>query len=132
PKVEEMLDLLKKYHAKATFFMLEPNMSLHADAMKRMSEEGHALGVHSVTHEVSKVYASPESVVGEIQTAIDRVEEMTNVPTRLLCAPYGSKPYLTDLFLTEINSYKMLYWDWNIDSLDWKKMDGSFVAHTIN
>lgn len=132
PKVIELLDLLDKYQAKATFFMLEPNMSNHSTALKRMRDEGHALAVHSVTHNVAEVYASPASFVGEMQIAIDRVAEITGVNTRLIRAPYGSKPYLTEPFQVEINKKQLIYWDWNIDSLDWKKTDGSYVSYTIN
>lgn len=132
PKVIELLDLLDKYQAKATFFMLEPNMSHYSTALKRMRDEGHTLAVHSVTHNVAEVYASPASFVGEMQTAIDRVAEITDVNTRLIRAPYGSKPYLTESFRAEINKKQLIYWDWNIDSLDWKKTDGSYVSYTIN
>ena len=132
PKVSELLDLLNKYQAKATFFMLEPHMNQYSTALNRMRDQGHALAVHSVTHNVSQVYASPASFVDEMQTAINRVAEITGVNTRLIRAPYGSKPYLTEPFQAAINKKQFIYWDWNIDSLDWKKTDGSFVAYTIN
>ncbi|WP_028392402.1 polysaccharide deacetylase family protein [Bacillus cihuensis] len=123
----DILNLLKKYDAKATFFMLEPNMRKHPEAVKAMVREGHAVGVHGVTHDVSKVYHSPESFVSEMKQAIGCVWELTGVETKLVRAPYGSKPYITPPFKAAADQEKFLLWDWNIDSLDWKLRNGEYV-----
>nr|WP_249316984.1 polysaccharide deacetylase family protein [Bacillus sp. FJAT-50079] len=128
---EKLLQILKKYDAKATFFMLEPNMNMHANAVKLMVEEGHTVGVHGVSHTVAKIYKSPASFIAEMQQAINRVEELTNVHTRLIRAPYGSKPYVTAPFRTAIDQEHLLMWDWNIDSTDWKLTNGSYVQNVI-
>lgn len=53
---EHILDLLKSYNAKATFFMTGDNISKgridlkHADTMKRVLAEGHQVGSHTYTH----------------------------------------------------------------------------------
>lgn len=47
---DQVLDLLKKYNAEATFFCLGKNASNHAGLFKRINLEGHAVGNHSMTH----------------------------------------------------------------------------------
>ncbi|MBS4198255.1 polysaccharide deacetylase family protein [Bacillus sp. FJAT-49732] len=128
---KDILKLLKKYNAKATFFMLEPNMRNYPDAVKSMVKEGHTVGVHGVTHEVSKVYRSPASFVGEMNKAIDFIQKTTNVKTHLIRAPYGSKPYVTAPFKAAADKEKMILWDWNIDSTDWKLTNGAYVNQVI-
>jgi peptidoglycan/xylan/chitin deacetylase (PgdA/CDA1 family) len=45
-----VLDLLAEYNIKATFFVIGANVKAHPDLMKRMVDEGHVVGNHSMTH----------------------------------------------------------------------------------
>ncbi|GAA3325026.1 hypothetical protein GCM10020331_055220 [Ectobacillus funiculus] len=46
-----MLDILKQHDAKATFFVLGPNVNLYKDVAKREVNEGHYIAMHSMTHD---------------------------------------------------------------------------------
>ncbi|MBS4205999.1 polysaccharide deacetylase family protein [Lederbergia citrea] len=123
----DILKLLKTYNAKATFFMLEPNMRKNPKVVKKMVKEGHTVGVHGVTHDVSKVYRSPANFVDEMKQAIGFIQETTNVKTNLVRAPYGSKPYITPPFQAAADQEDFILWDWNIDSIDWKLTNGEYI-----
>ncbi|HEY4601719.1 MAG TPA: polysaccharide deacetylase family protein [Cerasibacillus sp.] len=127
----KILNLLDKYDAKATFFMLEPNMRKNKDIVIEMAEKGHTLGVHGVTHEVSKIYQSPKSFVGEMNQAISYIEDVTGIRTHLVRAPYGSRPYVTSAFKQAADKEEFILWDWNIDTVDWKQTGGGFVDAAI-
>jgi len=45
-----VLDELKKYNAKATFFCIGKNVAAYPDVYKRILEEGHAVGNHTYDH----------------------------------------------------------------------------------
>jgi peptidoglycan/xylan/chitin deacetylase (PgdA/CDA1 family) len=45
-----VLDLLKKYDAKATFFCVGDNVRKHPAVYRRILEEGHAVGNHTYNH----------------------------------------------------------------------------------
>jgi peptidoglycan/xylan/chitin deacetylase (PgdA/CDA1 family) len=45
-----VLDELKKYNAKATFFCVGNNVVIHSDIYQRILEEGHAVGNHTYHH----------------------------------------------------------------------------------
>lgn len=45
-----VLDELKKYNAKATFFCIGKNIANHPDIFKRIVTEGHAIGNHTQNH----------------------------------------------------------------------------------
>jgi Polysaccharide deacetylase. len=128
---EDILDLLDSYRARATFFLLEPNMRKHPDIVRKIIRRGHQVGLHSVTHDKKKFYASPKSATDEMIKAQLTLEEITGVKTRLIRVPYGSVPHLTKNQLQALESWGFLMWDWNIDSNDWKLTDGSFVGNTI-
>lgn len=51
PKItEQILDILDKYDAKATFFCLGNNAELYPELVERIAEKGHAIGNHSYNH----------------------------------------------------------------------------------
>jgi peptidoglycan/xylan/chitin deacetylase (PgdA/CDA1 family) len=45
-----VLDELKKYHAKATFFCIGKNVAAYPDIYKRILDEGHVVGNHTCNH----------------------------------------------------------------------------------
>lgn len=45
-----VLDELKKYNAKATFFCIGKNVELYPEMFKRIIDEGHAIGNHTYHH----------------------------------------------------------------------------------
>lgn len=128
----EILDILDKYKVKATFFMLEPGMKAFPDAVKRTVKDGHGVGLHGVTHDVSKFYQSPESALKEMQTAQQTLRSITGVRTNLIRTPYGSIPYLTDSFRKVLSDNKFILWDWNVDSDDWSASNKNYVQDVID
>lgn len=114
----KILDVLKQKNVKATFFMLGSSIMDHNDIAKRISEEDHGLGVHSMTHDFKKVYASPEAFIEEMNSANDELYKATGNKTTVLRAPYGSKPYMNPEFRDLATSWSYRIWDWNVDSKD--------------
>lgn len=47
---EEVMTILKQFHAKATFFCLGKNILQHPDLYHRITEEGHMIGNHTMNH----------------------------------------------------------------------------------
>lgn len=129
-----ILDLLKKYNMKATFFVLEDRIISYPDIINRMILEGHSIGLHGQSHEKTVFYSSDSSSLNEINNTKQTLKELTGYNTTLVRVPYGSKPLLTK------NQYKNLVnsgynlWDWNIDSTDTHKDANmsSIISNTIN
>ncbi|MDQ0493670.1 polysaccharide deacetylase [Paenibacillus brasilensis] len=116
----QLLDILDKYNAKATFFMLGPEIRQHSAVMKRMVEEGHALGLHGMSHQVKKIYASPAAALAEMNQDNEILFQATGKRTSLIRTPYGSKPYLKKAYRDQLTGAGYHIWDWNIDSNDWR------------
>ncbi|MBP3889526.1 MAG: polysaccharide deacetylase [Cellulosilyticum sp.] len=115
----ELLDLLNKHHMKATFFMLDAEMQRNPEVVKRMINEGHAVGVHGVTHEKETFYCGVFGPVKEMDQANDTLQSISGQRTVLARTPYGSSPYLTKKQREALDSRHYILWDWNIDSRDW-------------
>ncbi|SFA70147.1 MULTISPECIES: polysaccharide deacetylase family protein [unclassified Bacillus (in: firmicutes)] len=127
----ELLSLLEKYDVKATFFMLDGNMLKYPDIVKEMVNKGHSVGMHGVTHDKHKFYASTSSVIGEMKTAQKTIEVLTGVESNLIRTPYGSKPGMTIEYRQAVINEGFEMWDWNIDSRDWYFKDQRYVASVI-
>lgn len=130
---KELLSILDKYDAKATFFMLGPQIQQHPDVVRKMMDNGHGLGLHGMTHVEKKFYASPASALKEMKDANAILLKATGVQTRLIRTPYGSKPYMKESYRNAMHQGEFRMWDWNVDSQDWryKKNPEHIVASVL-
>lgn len=129
----QLLDILDQYNAKATFFMLGPQMVKFQKATKRIVADGHGLGLHGVTHVPGKFYKSAYSGLKEMQQANESLNKVAGVKTSLVRTPYGSKPYLKSAYRNVLLGQGGFHlWDWNVDSEDWKyKKDHQKVYNSV-
>lgn len=128
----QILNILQKYEAKATFFMIEPKVRKFEEEVQRMVTENHTIASHSVTHDKNKVYHSPESLLNEMNTTRATLLAITGIDSRLIRVPYGSKPYLTKDYRDLLASSNLQVWDWNVDSKDWKNTTKEIISTVEN
>ncbi|WP_342467406.1 polysaccharide deacetylase family protein [Bacillus sp. FSL W8-0629] len=128
----QLLNVLKAHQVKATFFMLGPQIQAHQAAVKRLYQEGHQLGLHGMTHDINRFYQNSESPANEMKEAQLILASVTGVYTRLVRTPYGSVPNLTYDQKVRLNQNGFIYWDWTIDSLDWRYKNSQYVQEVLN
>lgn len=121
----KILDILKKYNARGTFFVTGNNKKYN-DSLKRIVDEGSAVALHTYTHDYAKVYASEEAYFEDLQKISDMVKDVTGVESKVIRFPGGSsntvsKKYCPGL-MTELTKAVQekgyQYFDWNCDSTD--------------
>ena len=123
PYTGELLDVLAKYGVKVTFFVTG-NHPENRDMITRAYEEGHAIGVHTYSHDLERVYSSTEAFLEDLFKAEEVVCDATGHYTRLMRFAGGSsciRFYNTDLvvsLLREVTSRGFKYFDWNVSSGD--------------
>jgi cellulose synthase/poly-beta-1,6-N-acetylglucosamine synthase-like glycosyltransferase/peptidoglycan/xylan/chitin deacetylase (PgdA/CDA1 family) len=88
PKV---LDLLRQQHVKATFFVLGTQVAAHPDLARRITAEGHQLGMHTFTH-TNLSTAPPWRRSLELRQSQLILAGATGVSSALLRPPYSSLP----------------------------------------
>lgn len=120
-----LLDTLKRYNVKATFFVT----GYGDDALiRREYDEGHAVGVHSLTHNYAYIYANKGNYYADFEAVRERVKNLTGEETHLMRFPGGSSNIVSRSYdgghhimsdLTrEVEERGMTYFDWNVDSDD--------------
>lgn len=85
---EQLLDLLKKYDAKATFFVVGVHAKQYPELLRRMKQEGHTIGVHNYEHKTNWLMR-PKTVKKHIQLTNDIIEEVTGERSIYYRPPWG-------------------------------------------
>ena len=112
---DTLIDILGKYHVKATFFLVGQWVDTYPEEVKKLSEAGHEVMNHSDTHPYF-TQCSTETVIKEIETCNDKIEAITGVRPTLIRCPYGD---YNDSVVNTIRSLGMEPIQWSIDSWDW-------------
>lgn len=86
-----VLDVLKKENVRATFFVIGRQIAGREEIVRRTAHEGHAIGIHSQTHEYKEIYASPEALLADIEACRKAIlSVLPNFSGKLYRYPGGS------------------------------------------
>ena len=119
----ELLQVLEKYNVKATFFVTGNS---RLDYLLKIDAAGHAIGLHSVTHKYSEIYASEDAFFADLYKIQSLVEDKIGRKVWLMRFPGGSsnmesakycKGIMTKLTKAVVDQ-GFHYFDWNVDSDD--------------
>lgn len=124
---DQMLKILEKYNAKATFFMIDGNMRRYPQQVKNVANSTSTAGFHSVSHDVHKLYRSADSAKKEFDQCSKTYTEITGKTSKVIRIPYGSKPYTTKASYDAMVSAGYKIWDWNVDTNDWKNSSAGIM-----
>lgn len=133
----KILDLLGKYNIKATFFLIGHNNT--DDIIKRIYNEGHAIGLHTYSHSYKNVYKSEEAFFNDLDKISNKVYDITGYKSYIIRFPGGSsntvsrnynKGIMTRL-TKEVESKGYYYFDWNVDSGDTLTQDSDKICKNV-
>lgn len=123
---QPLLEELKKYNVKATFFLTnQPNQKDYIGEIRKIYEAGHVCAVHSATHDYPTIYRSVEAYLKDFYDMWKIIQEQTDGH----CAPFfrfpggsnnpqgGSEEVRADI-QKEMLRRGFFYYDWDIDSRD--------------
>lgn len=121
-RTPEILDILKSYDIKATFFFNAGDDEKSQEIMKRVAEEGHAIGVHSMSHDYNKIYDSVESYLDDFYATYTSVYNATGVKPQIFRFPGGSvnnyNRFTYMQIIAEMTRRGFVYYDWNVSGED--------------
>jgi peptidoglycan/xylan/chitin deacetylase (PgdA/CDA1 family) len=121
PKV---LDVLARYGATATFFVLLDRAEAHPALIKRMIAEGHSVGLHGVDHR-RLTRMGPRQAHEHIQSGVDRfVAAVGRAPTWFR-PPYGSQSVRTFFAARRCGMHVVA---WSADCADWMDRPEETIA----
>ena len=115
---EKILDILKEYNVKATFFVIGRTDEYSKSMYKRIVDEGHTIALHSYTHRYSTIYRSLDDYKEDLQRISDLVYDVTGVRSKFIRFPGGSSNKVSHVSMRDIIRYVTeegyVYFDWNV------------------
>lgn len=121
---EKLLDLLKQYDAKVTFFTTSAYPE-YADLLTREAEEGHTVAVHTYSHKYKEIYKSSTAFWNDFNAQNKVVAEKTGKEATIFRFPGGSSntvsaynPGIMTTLAQQSKAKGLTYFDWNVASGD--------------
>lgn len=122
PYTRKLLEVLKKYNVKATFFVVNTK---YVDVLADIAADGHSIGIHSACHTYKEIYGSEDAYFSDLQKMQDIIENKTGIQTTLLRFPGGSSntvssfnPGIMSRLTQTVEERGYSYFDWNVSSGD--------------
>lgn len=114
-----LLDLLKRYDMKATFFLVGSHAEKHPDVVRRIHAEGHLIGIHNYVHKTNWLMR-PKTVRMQLKRTDDIIYNTTGEHPSFYRPPWG----IVNLFDFAKNSgYRIVLWSSMFG--DWRSKIGS-------
>ena len=118
---KDTLDILKSENVPATFFLIGEQIKGQEDLVKRILEEGHSIGLHSMDHKKENLYSSDNNFLKEMLDSQKIIEEVTGKKINILRFPFGSNNdtyHLKESLVNLLHENNLKIYDWNVDSTD--------------
>ena len=117
----KILDTLQKHNVKAAFFLVGNYIEKNADLVRRMAEEGHTVGNHTMHHPDMSKLKDKEAFAKELQDLEELYREKTGEQLPKYYRPPQGIYSEENLKMAKELGYKTVFWslayvDWNNDS----------------
>lgn len=114
----QILDILRAENVPATFYVVGTMVEEYPDVLKRMFNEGHAIGNHSYNHNYNQLYASPWDFISQFQRTDDIIMSVIGVRPLIIRAPGGTYGAFNQDYWDMVKSSGYVEHDWNVLTRD--------------
>lgn len=121
---DKILDVIEKYHIKATFFMIGSNASNLTKNVKRKVALGCQIGNHTYNHEHYGKNVTPNDII----KGSDAIEKACGVRPTAFRSPGG---ITTELIRKTCKQEKTPLYYWSLDTQDWKSRNADKVYNAV-
>ena len=111
----EILDTLKKFNIKATFFVIGENAKKNSTLIERMIKEGHAVGIHGNNH-LHPWKVNPWKVMKDL-AEVNKALLNIGVQAKYIRPPYGKINFFSLIYIL---SNRFVFIHWNLDPRDYE------------
>ncbi len=124
----EVLDLLKEFNAKATFFCIGKRIEKNPEILERISQEEHVIGNHTYSHSNFFPFFKQKRMKAELSKTSVLISEITDKPVEFFRPPFGVVN-TTIVKAAKSNNLKIV--GWNLRSYDGVKFDTKRILQRI-
>ena len=118
---EKILDVLKSHNVPAAFFLVGNYMEKNADLVRRMAQEGHIVGNHTMHHKDMSQIGDKETFSRELTKLEDLYREITGEDLPKYYRPPQGVYSEENLKMAQEMGYRTVFWslayaDWDNDN----------------
>ncbi len=118
---EQILDTLKKHNVKAAFFLVGNYIQRNADLVRRMVQEGHTVGNHTMHHPDMSKLSDFNAFSRELSDLAELYEQTVGQPMPRYYRPPQGIYSEENLKMAQQLGYRTVFWslayvDWNNDA----------------
>ncbi|WP_405080078.1 polysaccharide deacetylase family protein [Paenibacillus chitinolyticus] len=113
----QILDLLKKYGITCTFFLIGERVRQHPHIVKRILDEGHAIGNHTYTHPFM-ILLNEKELNEELSLTDEAIRDAVGFAPVLFRPPYGLLNQGT-IDSLRARGYEIMMWSEELEMFDW-------------
>ena len=126
-----LLDALRDTGARATFFLIDEHITDEtAPIVRRIADEGHAIGLHSGSRRLAII--PPDELSRQLTAAAARIASITDRPPCRLFRPHAGWRSTTMYRGVDHAGYRLAGWSWGMWDWDWwRTPNGDRVAERI-
>ena len=115
---EKILDVLKKHNVPAAFFLVGNYIEKNADLVRRMVDEGHIVGNHTMHHLDMSKLSSKDAFAKELQDLEELFKQTTGKEMPKYYRPPQGIYSQENLQMAKDLGYKTVFW--SLAYVDWK------------
>jgi peptidoglycan-N-acetylglucosamine deacetylase len=105
----QILDILDKYHVKATFFMIGRLMERYPDVVQEVLKRGHVIANHTYTHPSNIEADTSAQIIRELEQCEQVIERMTGKRASFFRTPRGLMDS-TVFSIAQDEGYQTILW----------------------
>ena len=125
----QVLEILKSYDAKATFFVTGASVAKHPDIARQMVAQGHEIGDHSEHHQYKLPFLLPSQVRRDYRGTQDAIYNATGVMPVLYRAPHGRISPWMGLALRHEGANII---GWDVSAGDWHSSAAGVLVQRVS
>ena len=113
-----LLDALDREDVRATFFLIDEHITPEtAPIVRRIAEDGHAIGLHSGTRRL--MLMDPEALASQLTDAANRITSITGYAPCRLFRPHAGWRSASMYQGLELAGYQLAGWSWGMWDWSW-------------
>jgi peptidoglycan/xylan/chitin deacetylase (PgdA/CDA1 family) len=124
---DELLDLLSRHNARATFFMIGSFVRQRPEIVRRVHAAGHLIGNHTQTHPWLS-FQSSRVIREELRSCNQALEDTIGAPIHYLRPPHGARRPMVFRVAAELGLQIV---QWNAMGYDWQPITPERIAANV-
>lgn len=128
PHTLQLLELLGKHQARATFFLIGKYVHRRPDIVRAIHQAGHTIGNHTESHP-NLIFAPASRLRQELESCSRAIEDAIGAKVTLFRPPFGGRRPAVLRLSRRMGLTPVM---WSVTGYDWKARSSEEIVQNVN